>query len=59
MYREKRDQLRLGLDRICQDIQPALTCNMPTLYFIPICYPDEADDDALRCYIPNRYVVGK
>ena len=58
-YRDRRDQLRLGLDRMCTDFTPALTYNRPTLHFIPVCISEGSEDVALRTFIPDRFVVGK
>ena len=59
LYRDRRDQLRLGLDRMCTDFTPALTYNRPTLHFIPVCISEGSEDVALRTFIPDRFVVGK
>ncbi|XP_067947481.1 uncharacterized protein [Watersipora subatra] len=55
--RDTRDQLRLGMDRVCMELSPPLTANVPTLYFTPICCPEGAMDASLRTFIPDRFVV--
>ena len=59
IYRDRRDQLRLGVDRACSDLVPSLTVNMPTLRFVPGCLREGAEDVSVRTVLPDRYVVGK